>query len=60
MKKKLKVFIATSSFLEHKTLNKKHSRFQFIENPLKKKTYFRGACKVCKELWLYYCGHWKL
>lgn len=37
MKKKLKVFIATSSFLEHKTLNKKHSRFQFIENPLKKK-----------------------
>ena len=37
MKKKLKVFIATSSFSEHKKIAKKNPRFRFIENPLKKK-----------------------
>lgn len=37
MKKKLKVFIATSSFSEHTKIFKKNSRFKFIENPLKKK-----------------------
>jgi len=37
MKKKLKVFIATSSFSEHKKIAKKNPRFSFIENPLKKK-----------------------
>lgn len=37
MKEKLKVFIATSNFSEHKKIIKKNSRFKFIKNPLKRK-----------------------
>ena len=49
MEKKLKVFIATSSFSEHKKITKKNIRFKFIENPLKKKLTSEELLELAKN-----------
>ena len=56
MNKKIKVFIATSSFSAHKSLNKMKTHFKFIENPLKRKLTSKELTKFAQDCQIIIAG----